>query len=95
MPEPKQTPESDASSEKLVEHLRQKWGDPRNCPMCGAAKWHVGDTVFTPVLFTGGGVRIGGPSIPMVPVVCTDCGFTAWINALVAKLIEPDKGDQK
>lgn len=44
------------------------------CPVCGQSNWTVGDIVSAPV-FSGSGISIGGKTIPMVQVVCTNCAY--------------------
>ena len=48
------------------------------CPMCKQSNWQVGDDlVHSPVTTLGGPMSLGGPHIPMVQIVCTNCGFVA------------------
>jgi uncharacterized Zn finger protein len=59
------------------------------CPMCGQRNWTLGDEVVGSMATSlHGGVGIGGPLIPMVQVVCNNCGFVAHhaIGALGIKL---------
>lgn len=70
-------------SEKLLAHLRSKWGS-RSCPMCHGGPWQVQDSIFQLLEFNEGGLRIGGPVIPVVPVICGNCGNTMMVNALSA-----------
>lgn len=66
--------------------LREKWPNPQ-CPMCFARNWHVAPTAELRD-FTGGDLVLGGPIIPVVPVVCTNCGNTVLVNALIAGAVE-------
>ena len=74
-------------SEKLIAHLSSKWGG-RACPMCGGGPWNVHDTVFQLMEFHGGNIAIGGPVIPVVPVVCGNCGHTVLVNAITSGVIQ-------
>ncbi len=48
------------------------------CPMCHKSNWQFGDDlVHAPVTALGGSMAIGGPHIPMVQIVCTNCGFVS------------------
>ncbi len=57
----------------VIAHLNQKWAQ-RACPLCGVSKWTVQDSTFQLMEFTQGGLVVGGPVIPVVPVICTNCG---------------------
>jgi hypothetical protein len=74
---------------RLIEHLRQKWMG-RPCPMCGVGNWNVQDTTFELREFNEGNLIVGGgPIIPIVPVICSNCGNTVLVNALSAGLVTP------
>ena len=73
--------------EKLDAYLKKIHGSA--CPLCGNNKWEISDQVFQAVEFSYKGLLVGGSSFPMVPLTCAFCGNTYFINALVAKLIDP------
>ena len=77
------------ADEKLLAHLKNKWGNAK-CPMCAASQWQVFSKVYAPPQFSKAGVVLGGEAIPVVPVVCTNCGFTAWVNAIIAGVLEQE-----
>jgi len=79
--------------DKIIEHLKGKWKDAK-CPMCNEAIWEVVSTIYSPPQFAKGGVVLGGEVIPTVPVVCTNCGFTAWVNAMVAGILDQKEDAQ-
>lgn len=56
------------------------------CPFHGPTNWTVGDMIMT-LPFTGGGVTLGGPTYPLIPVTCGQCGYTVLINAIVAGIV--------
>ena len=71
---------------RLIEHLRTKWlGTP--CPMCHVVNWTVQDSIYQLLQFNQGVLRIGGPVIPVIPVVCNNCGNTVLVNAITAGLL--------
>ena len=46
--------------------------------MCANNQWTLGDEVVVPIAAgMSGGLGIGGPYIPMVQMVCNNCGFVA------------------
>jgi len=75
--------------EKLDAYLKKIHGSP--CPLCGNNRWEISDQVFQALEFDYKGIQIGGATFPMVPLTCVTCGNTYFINALIAKLIEPQK----
>lgn len=73
---------------KLLEYLRQKWGEERPCQMCGHKEWAAADKVFELRAFKGGILMVGGPVTPVIPIACTNCGNTVLVNAIVAGLLK-------
>ncbi len=73
---------------KIVDHLRVKWAG-RPCVMCGVGNWNIQESTYELREFNEGNMVIGGPIIPVIPVVCTNCGNTILVNAIVAKVIIP------
>jgi len=71
------TPEQ---QKKLQNWLSSKNVTP-NCPSCGGRSWSIGDIISSPVL-TSGGTAIGGRTIPMVQVICNNCGFVRLYAAV-------------
>jgi len=59
------------------------------CPLCGNKHWGISDQIFQAIEFSYKGILVNGNSYPMVPLTCSTCGNTYFINALVAKLIDP------
>ena len=66
--------------------------NPGPCPLCANTKWSISSTMFHLFEFNEGNIIIGGDqtSYPVVPIVCTNCGNTYFINALVAGLLKPN-----
>lgn len=75
-------------SNKAIHHLRTKWAN-RPCPMCGGGPWTVQDSTFQLMEFSEGGLVLGGPVLPVIPVVCTNCGNTVLVNAIVSGIMAP------
>lgn len=67
-------------------HLQQKWGQ-RACPMCGKGPWNVQNRTFQLIEYDGGNLIVGGPVIPVVPVTCGNCGYTALVNAIISGVV--------
>lgn len=76
-------------SAKAIAHLQRKWmGKP--CPMCGVGNWNVQDSTYQLLEFNQGSMVIGGPVIPVIPVVCSNCGNTILVNAILAGVVKAE-----
>jgi hypothetical protein len=75
---------------KMIAYLQEKWRG-RSCPMCGVTNWNVQDSTFEIRQFSEGNMVLGGPIIPVVPVVCNNCGNTILVNALMAGVVKRDQ----
>ena len=80
-------------SQKVIRHLTTKWAN-RPCLMCNAAQWSVQDEAFELRAFSDGNLIVGGALIPVVPVVCTNCGNTVLVNAIIAGAVNPQGAKQ-
>lgn len=72
--------------------IQEKWTQSRDCPVCGSQDWGV-NQIFQLEEDEGEGV-ISGAGIgifPVVPVVCKECGYTFFVNAIRAGVVHPKK----
>ena len=65
------------------------------CPSCGHNNWQTGDIVTGMPTMKGGGIVVGGPSIPMVQVICTNCGYVRLYAAVPLGLTEKPEEKEK
>ena len=79
---------------KFIEHLNKKWGK-RSCPMCGANSWNISEKTYELREFKEGPLVVGGSIVPIILVTCTNCGNSVFVNAIVANIVKPEKGDKK
>jgi hypothetical protein len=85
--------EKKMDSTKLIGYLKDKWAG-RPCPMCGHAGWSIQDGVYELREFHEGGMVIGGGAlVPVVPVICSNCGNTILVNAILTGIVE--RGEKK
>jgi ribosomal protein S27AE len=79
----------------FFEWLREKWPTATQaCPICGVIQWTITD-VQQLTEFTPGMVRIGGgPVIPIIGVMCGNCGYMRWFNALLSGAVKPQHPSQ-
>jgi hypothetical protein len=64
--------------EDAIAYLQRQWGE-RACPYCGQGPWEIG----TPFDFE----TSAGPTTTHFPVMCSNCGQTAFVNAVRAGLV--------
>jgi hypothetical protein len=62
-------------------------------PLCAKSPLPLADKVFQLAEFHEGGIVIGGPLVPIVPVTCSNCGNTILVNAILSGALKAD--DQK
>lgn len=69
---------SEGEKQKIVKKLEEK-KVKTHCPMCGNNHFIIADGYFNNQMQTGfqDGLVIGGPSIPTIAIVCSNCGFTS------------------
>jgi len=78
-------------SNELVKFLTSKWKNTP-CPMCHVGSFNVSDTIYELREFNQGALVIGGaPIIPVIPIICNNCGNTVLVNALLSGAIEAPK----
>ena len=75
---------------EVINFLNSKWqGNPR--PMCNGRNWNISNKIFELREFNNGDLVIGGPSsaiAPVIPVTCSNCGNTIFINVLSTGLLK-------
>lgn len=80
-------------NEKVQQWLKQHWKNWA-CPFSGHTNWELGEYIAQAMMFSGGGLVVGGPTYPLVVLTCAGCGYTVFINAIkagvVTKRVESD-----
>jgi hypothetical protein len=81
---------------ELWQRINARTGGPRPCPACDKTAWHIVSR-FTrvPAITTPHEVVVGGPGFPMVPMVCTNCGYMRFFNMYVLGYSEKDLQEVK
>ena len=69
--------------------LEAKWTHQRQCPLCKNKKWIPGDNILVIHPYTDPIAIAGGPYYPIVPITCSNCGYTIFINAKILGLSAP------
>lgn len=69
---------------RIAAALQEKTGGQHPCQICGKRQWAFsGEFVAMPASNNPLHIHIGGPVLPLMPIVCTNCGNTSFINLLV------------
>jgi hypothetical protein len=78
----------DATQQQKLNTWMQGKGVRNNCPACGTRNWVGGEIINAPILVPGGGIAIGGgPSIPMIQVICDNCAYVMLFAAVPIGLV--------
>ena len=78
------TSSEQAQWEAALEWLKEKWGEPPpECPYCRARNWSVGVPGRAPR-----GEKVTGWMALSFPVVCTNCGNTVFVDAVLAGVVQ-------
>ena len=82
---------TDSQKKDIVERLQQK-GVRGACPMCNKPNFTLLEGYFhnSPQAFAGVGLVLGGPTIPTIAIVCTNCGFLSHHAAGALGLLPAD-----
>ena len=67
-----------AEKDEIIRKLRER-GVSGGCPMCKGTSFAIADGFFNHSVHgeLSSGFIVGGPSIPTIAVICTNCGFTS------------------
>ena len=81
-------PLNQQDAEKVQDWLNSK-GAKATCPACGQSTWSIGDVIAPPVM-QGGNISMGGPSVPMVQVICNHCANISLYAAVPMGVVGGD-----
>ncbi len=59
------------------------------CAICGTTKWSIAAHVVEVRASTRAAVTIGAPTYPLFQMICSNCGHTLFVNAIIAGVIGP------
>jgi len=83
---------ADYDPQDMIKFLNDKWkGKP--CLMCGEGSWAIQNKTFQLMEFNKGSLVVGGPIIPVIPVICNNCGNTVLVSAITAGVVEKKGGE--
>lgn len=90
---------------KVREWVVQKWGNGKAealppCPMCkqDSISWIGPVSMYTPISLDDRNIFLNGPIMPLLPIMCSNCGNTVLVNGILAgimstsgeRLLKPD-----
>jgi hypothetical protein len=85
---------TEAQKQRAVSWLVEKWGkgNPTGLPVCEMCKvpgmtWGVGDHIIAPLVVSDSSLNLGGAIYPVISIVCSNCGNTHYVNAILMKLL--------
>lgn len=85
---------SEEQKRKIIRRLFEV-GARAPCPRCGKQSFTVPDGYFNQAIqMQMGGIVLGGPTMPSIVVVCTQCGFMSQ-HALGALGMLPKEGEDE
>ena len=68
-----------ADQQKIKDHLQ---GNNNQCPLCGTNNWAINDEFVSPLFIDLEYKRpIEGKLLPMVVLICNDCGYVRLVAA--------------
>jgi|ERR1700681_1685818 len=73
--------------EQFRSWLNQTWGSDRACPVSGHTDWELGDVMVMTTAYARSGILFGGSTYPLLVVICSGCGYTAFLNAIKVGLV--------
>lgn len=86
MPDEQQFQMDDDQRRKADKWLKEKWlKDLAHCPFCGHSVWQTQNSLGIVPLFKGG-ATIAGAGFPALVAICVNCGYMAFINAIIMGL---------
>lgn len=81
---------SNSDRQRIIDSVNNKWTRPGSCPMCNNQGLSVIPNIFELREYNNGDIIVGGKqgTIPVVPIGCPNCGYTMFINAILAGVIK-------
>jgi len=77
-------PLDDEAKKSLFSFLQKRAPTPGPCTLCGNQQWTLGENIWELREYKGGDLVVGGVLLPVIPVFCSNCGNTLFINAKIS-----------
>lgn len=72
--------------------VNSKFPRPGPCPVCNTIKWSINDEIFEIPPYIINSPGIGSPIFPVVALVCQTCGYTRFLSAVIAGVVDANTG---
>lgn len=72
----------DAAQLQKVQNWMASKGVRGQCPYCGGSSGSSAGEIIAAPTHVGGGIAIGGPTVPMLQIVCNNCGHVSHFAAV-------------
>lgn len=74
---------------KITAALNERAGGQKPCAVCGQIKWRIADKFAVVIVGNDpASLHLGGHSMPLIPVVCMNCGNTHLINVRILGFVD-------
>lgn len=86
---------SKEEKDRAIDWLQEKGAEHQaTCSICGNGNWMIGDHVVSAPRFSKG-LFVGGIQYPLIMLICTTCGNTQFLNAVLMKALDKDQEPKK
>ena len=82
---------SDAEIRSVEAWFKEKWKITLACPVSGKTQWQIANYLATTPIYTPGSYGLPGRSYAFVQVLCPECGYSMFFNAIRLGLLPPAK----
>jgi predicted nucleic-acid-binding Zn-ribbon protein len=76
-----------AEKQRTLDWINQKWVGDKQCPICRAQSWAVEGVVELRPYHGGALVMGGSGTYPLAQVICANCGYTHFFNAVLSGVV--------
>jgi len=73
---------------RILAFLQERSPRPGLCPLCQKQAWNLENEIWELREFNMGNLIVGGQVFPVVPLICTNCGNTLFINAVLSGVLQ-------
>lgn len=82
---------TDDLASQLMAHIQAKWSPEACCPLCRGTQWEVAGQCFELRPWRQADQDLAGDYfLPVLPVICSQCGHTVLLNPRAAGLTLPE-----
>ena len=83
------------TAEKTKQFINLKWLTPKMCPICGNPNLGLIEEIVEIRPFNGGNIVVGGELFPYNVIVCSNCGYTIFFNAIKTGAVKSPLEEKK